>query len=261
MDVGPLSWRPEYRTPLIVLVMGTLAFPLSYFATSISVFRALLTRIGWAGEKLAGGSVFLSRLVSGVLLGLVPLLLVRALLPGNEHDFGLTLTRPGWSLLFTAGGIAAALSAEYLGYRVWPAAFALYPEIKVSPPWPVQLHALNLLGWMLYLAGYELLFRGLMLFPLARAFGSWPAIAITTALYAYAHVPKSPQETVSTFLLGYYFGAAALFTDSIVSPFLIHVLIACSSEGFALLAMRRGARRSIALGGNPPLSSTRLPPS
>ncbi|MBJ6762564.1 CPBP family intramembrane metalloprotease [Myxococcaceae bacterium JPH2] len=260
MDVGSLSWRPEYRTPLIVLVTGTIAFPLSYFATSISVCRALLGRAGWTGEKLAVGCVLLSRLVGGILLGVIPLFVVRALLPDSEHDFGLTLARPGWDLLFTLVGIGSALTAEYLGYRVWPGAFALYPEIKVQPPWPARLHALNLLGWMLYLAGYELLFRGLMLFPLARNLGSWPAIAITTALYAYAHVPKSPQETVSTFLLGYYFGAVALFTNSIVSPFLIHVCIACSSEGFALLALRQGAQRSIALGGNPPLSSTRPPP-
>lgn len=40
------------------------------------------------------------------------------------------------------------------------------------------------------------MFRGFLLFSCARVLGVWPAIAINTAIYALAHVPKGKTEGI-----------------------------------------------------------------
>ena len=52
------------------------------------------------------------------------------------------------------------------------------------------------LGWFIYLFGYELLFRGILLFPLVAAIGVWPAIGVNIALYSATHIPKGVEETI-----------------------------------------------------------------
>ena len=61
---------------------------------------------------------------------------------------------------------------------------------------------LNLLGWAIYLFGYEFLFRGILLFPLAETVGVWPAIAVNIALYSATHIPKGLDETLGAIPLG-----------------------------------------------------------
>ena len=85
---------------------------------------------------------------------------------------------------------------------------------------------LNLLGWFLYLFGYEFLFRGVLLIPVVKALGVWPAIAINVAIYSATHIPKGLDETVGAIPLGLALCLLTLATGTIWIAFLVHVTMA-----------------------------------
>ena len=118
----------------------------------------------------------------------------------------------------------AARGTEVLG---------MHPEIR-SPRVSTRTVVLSALGWGVFLGGYEYVFRGALLWFLVDAIGVWPALAITSVLYMLVHLPKpAPTETFSSLLMGFVFGAAALWTGSFVVAWLLHWAIAVTTETVA----------------------------
>ena len=93
---------------------------------------------------------------------------------------------------------------------------------------------LNLLGWAIYLFGYEFLFRGILLFPLAETVGVWPAIAVNIALYSATHIPKGLDETLGAIPLGLVLCWLTLASGTIWIAFLVHVAMAWTNSLTAL---------------------------
>jgi membrane protease YdiL (CAAX protease family) len=71
------------------------------------------------------------------------------------------------------------------------------------------------------LFGWEFLFRGFLLFALARRFGP-EAIFLQAVPFAIAHLSKPELETITTIFGGAAFGYLAWRTRSMLYPFLIH---------------------------------------
>ena len=90
------------------------------------------------------------------------------------------------------------------------------------------------MGWAAYLFGYELLFRGVLLFPLADELGVWTAIAINIALYSATHIPKGLDETIGAIPLGLVLCILTLYTDTIWIAFIVHVIMAWTNTFTAL---------------------------
>ncbi len=90
------------------------------------------------------------------------------------------------------------------------------------------------LGLMAPLAE-ELLFRGLLQRGLARPLGDWAALAVASLAFGVAH--GAVGHASAAFMLGLYFGAATLFTGSIVPAIVCHVannLIATLTAGVVI---------------------------
>ena len=83
----------------------------------------------------------------------------------------------------------------------------------------IYLTGVDLLGW-------EFLWRGLMLFALARYLGPGPAIFLQAVPFAFMHLGKPEVETLSTIFGGAAFGFIAWQSGSFLYPFLIHWFIA-----------------------------------
>jgi membrane protease YdiL (CAAX protease family) len=75
------------------------------------------------------------------------------------------------------------------------------------------------------LFGWEFIWRGLMLFALARVTSPGVAIWLQAVPFAFAHLGKPEVETLSTIFGGAAFGFVAWRTQSFVYPFLIHTFI------------------------------------
>ena len=83
----------------------------------------------------------------------------------------------------------------------------------------IYINGVDLFGW-------EFIWRGLLLFAFARAFGPGPAILLQAVPFAFMHLGKPEIETLSTIFGGAGFGFIAWQSDSFLYAFLIHWFIA-----------------------------------
>ncbi len=83
----------------------------------------------------------------------------------------------------------------------------------------IYLTGVDLFGW-------EFIWRGMMLFGMARIIGPAPAILFQAVPFAYMHLGKPEVETFTTIFGGIGFGFVAWQSGSFVYPFLIHWFIA-----------------------------------
>ena len=72
------------------------------------------------------------------------------------------------------------------------------------------------------LFAWEFIWRGFLLFGLARYLGPGPAIFLQAVPFAYMHLGKPELETLSTIFGGAGFGFVAWRTESMLYPWLIH---------------------------------------
>jgi membrane protease YdiL (CAAX protease family) len=119
--------------------------------------------------------------------------------------------------------VVAARSPDFSSY---------YPFYKsCSRSW------FDLVCWeAMYIAQFfalELFFRGLMLAPLRRTFGSGAVFAMCVP-YVMIHYGKPYLESSVAFLAGVALGSLAMRTRSIYSGFFVHVTVALLMDGLAL---------------------------
>jgi membrane protease YdiL (CAAX protease family) len=213
---GALSWT-----------IPTAAFTLWYYlsapvAASLAERVPSLAPAAFASvvRKFSGGIIFAAVWILWALVAddphiptvTVPLLVVNSGFGGIAATCGLALTLAGF----------VAISSRS------PKMHALYPEFRQPTASPSQ-RALSASSWMVYLAGYELLFRGVILSVAISALGLWAGIAAHTALYVLAHLHKPAGETLSCFLIGPVFALVAL-EYGIVAAWFVHCAVAITGE-------------------------------
>lgn len=225
---SPLEWLPQYRVPVLVVATVAILFPVHHYIGSIENFRRLLARGGADERTQQIGGVLLQRGVGCLILGGVSALVAAFSLDEGPAAYGVTLDQLGPSLLISLV-LIPPLFLLGLVMKRYPATLKGYPEMRI-PVWTPGLLALNGLSWLVYLTGYEFMFRGFLLLRLNDHFGAWPAILVTTAIYGYSHLPKRAIEGFSTPVLGIMFGVTTLYTGSLVSALIVHVFIAFVTE-------------------------------
>ncbi len=199
--------------PVVVATLFVLHF---YFGTPPVVGDEDARWRAVARSKLLGAAIFgLGSLGTLLVMGLA--------LP--ENGFALPTLQPLHALPFVAL-VPVALAARS------PANLARSPQLwrAVMPPRMV-LGSFGL--WAVYLLGYELLFRGLLLFPLAAELGWWPALGLSTGMYVLAHLHKPAAETLGCIPMGFVFGWMALDSGSVLLPWLLHLGIVVVNESLA----------------------------
>jgi membrane protease YdiL (CAAX protease family) len=106
---------------------------------------------------------------------------------------------------------------------------SMYPEMRIKDWGPGSL-MIAAGGWLLYLTGYEFLFRGLLLFSCFNAFGLWPAVVINLALYSTLHLPKGMREAIAAIPFGALLCYLTLESNSILPAIFLHSLQSISCE-------------------------------
>ncbi len=228
-----------------ILQEGTLAIFLSglmlvmYFALykNPAILGALAKRYG--EERGQEYAIYLQKFWGVLLFGLLPWLVFA--LTQKEHglsDYGWAWRLDGpvlkWTLLLTP----VMILMTWISTRKEDS-LAQYPEIR-RRDWDRPLLFRSALGWILYLLAYEWMFRGWLLFAAFRQMGLWPAIAVNTAIYALAHVPKGPREAFGAMPLGIALCLISIQTGSFFVAFFLHVVLALSNEWFSLYFRDRG---------------------
>jgi membrane protease YdiL (CAAX protease family) len=97
----------------------------------------------------------------------------------------------------------------------------------------------SLAAWAIYLFGYELLFRGFLIFGIAPIVGPWTAIAISTGLYTLAHLEKDFSETAGCVPFGIAMGVLSSWSGSFLAPWLVHFAVAAVAETLVISSRAR----------------------
>lgn len=204
----------------------------------IPFFRQVLQKRGVPpGAALEIRAVLLQRSGGVVLLGMIPALIVFSAVPRPAAYWGLSLNHVIGSVAIGIAGGLSILVPMYLFMGRSSGLLSYYPEMRIlrRGTWTLSLVLVNTASWAIYLAAYELLFRGLLLFPLVESISPWPAIAASSGYYLLAHARKHPIEASLVAPGGVMFAATAVVTGSLLGPWIAHTMVAAGSE---LLAAR-----------------------
>ncbi len=158
---------------------------------------------------------------------ILPVIVILLLFREPLSAYGFTLGKWKTGVMWTVGTAVIMALILYIVART-PAMQTYY-----------QARAPKELNRLIYLTGVELfawefMWRGFMLFGLARIIGPGPAILFQAVPFAFMHLGKPEVETLSTIFGGIGFGFVAWQTESFLYPFLIHWFIA----SFTMLAAR-----------------------
>jgi membrane protease YdiL (CAAX protease family) len=149
---------------------------------------------------------------------IIPMLIVLLVLRGTPSDFGFQWGNWRVGLAWTA--VAAVGMAIVLWFIARTPAMQEYYDARAPRE---TLRLIYLTGVDLF--GWEFIWRGFILFGLARILGPGPAIMIQAIPFAFMHLGKPEIETLSTIFGGIGFGFVAWQSQSFVYPWLIHWFI------------------------------------
>lgn len=226
-----LNWKPEYLKPVVVLFSGSLGFVLYYFASTSQAVKKYLEK-NYKPESQQILQVLIDKILGFFFLGVMPALSVISLLGIPLLDMGFKVQDSPISIVWT---IVLCVAIFVLNFIIPKSEqhLELYPQMRLTE-WKWKHLLLDSLGWVAYLISYEFLFRGMLLFVLVPVWGVWPAILVSTSLYALAHVPIQMKEAFGAFPFGIFLAMITLYTGSIWMAFFIHLSLAVSNNLFCV---------------------------
>lgn len=229
-----LSWQQGDIYSFLPVVLALVFFSIYWFISKSENIKKSFYKNN-EDDQASVNHITFNRVTGFVSMGIFPLVICLVFLPGYSlASFGLTWNSETalTSLLWTIGLSAVVIPVAYMSAQK-PENLVNYPQIRAKK-WTKRTVAINAAGWALYLFGYELLFRGVLLFPVADHLGIWPAIAINIALYAATHIPKGMSETIGAAPLGLILCILTLSTGTIWIAFFVHLAMALTNSFTAL---------------------------
>ena len=205
--------KTEEETTRHTLTVGGVAFDVQL--TFLIIFATIVPMLDYYDYTLTGTKAY-DRFAFYFVL---PLAIIFFLFRERPAAYGFRLGRWQTGLAWTlAGCVVMALVLFYVAQT--PVMQAFYEERAPDSFWRLlYLTGVDLVGW-------EFMWRGVLLFAFARAFGPGPAIFLQAVPFAFMHLGKPEVETLSTIFGGAAFGWVAWQSRSFLYPFLIHWFIA-----------------------------------
>jgi membrane protease YdiL (CAAX protease family) len=151
---------------------------------------------------------------------IIPMLVILLLFREPPAEYGFQIGKWQTGLAWVAGTCTAmAIVLWFLARQ--PGMQEYYAQqAGQQSVWQILfLNGVEMFGW-------EFIWRGLMLFAFARAFGPGAAIFLQAVPFAFMHLKKPEIETLSTIFGGAGFGFIAWQSESFLYPWLIHWFIA-----------------------------------
>ncbi len=213
--------------------LALISFVIYWFIAHSSRISSIIERS--SPKHFQVNRIVFNRLVGFFSMGVIPVLITSLVLGFKQNAF-LGLNVVSSKFLFTVFW-TISLCIVVIPLAVFsakkPKNFVNYPQIRTAL-WTENVFYINMISWALYLFGYELLFRGTLLFPLLPVLGYWPTIVINTALYSATHIPKGMDETLGAIPLGIVLCVLTIESQTIWIAFLVHVAMAWANSLTAL---------------------------
>ncbi len=228
------SWS-DTDTRVFLPIFFALIFFVAYWFTAQSDKIKALFFAKNDPDQASIKHIFFTKYFGFISMGVFPTILCLIFVPNiSLADYGLTVIPETtmFTLAWTIGLSILVIPLAYFSAKK-PKNLVNYPQIRAKK-WTRKTLFINLLGWALYLFGYEFLFRGTLLIPLVEPLGVWPAIAINIALYSATHIPKGLDETLGAIPLGLVLCLLTLASGTIWIAFIVHVAMAWTNSLTAL---------------------------
>ena len=145
----------------------------------------------------------------------IPAFVILFVFRDSIWDYGLRLGNWREGILWTLG-VGLVIGTFLFFFARTPAMQTYYSARAADSASLIIIRsAVELFSW-------EFIWRGFLLFGLARYLGPGPAIFLQAVPFAYMHLGKPELETLSTIFGGAGFGFVAWRTESMIYPWLIH---------------------------------------
>lgn len=226
---------PNLRSSIILLtsalcLAGWYAMG-SYQAWSDQMPAALII----AGDLALSAAVW--SFVSGVLLlGLVPLLVVKLVLRERLADYGLQWGDLRFALICSVLAAPLLVGIGYFSAQS-PAFQAVYPLDPLARQSGAAL-AWHIVGQLFWLAAWEFHFRGFLQHGVGRSFGAPVGVMVQMLASVLAHFGKPGAEVFGSIVGGLLWGALAWRTRSLLASTFQHWLLGASLDIFLCLPIR-----------------------
>jgi len=218
----------------IPVVTGLIGFIIFWFnRKSGNLKQKCLNRLG--PDKGPARFINSTRYLGGFTLGILPLVAYLIAFPETcLSDVGFTVYTETLTqtILWIAGLSLVVIFVAYFNART-PGNLIHYPEIRARE-WSRRMITSNLVSWAFYLLGYELFFRGVLLFPLVQEIGLWPAIAVNIGMYSATHISKGLRETIGAIPFSVVLCLVSISTGTIWIAFFVHLVMAWTHSLTAL---------------------------
>lgn len=183
--------------------------------TSIIIMGTILPMIDHYNHRITGTKAY-DRMV---LYFVIPMLIILLLFRDKPSEYGFRLGNWRTGLMWTLVGCLGMAVVLWFVART-PAMQRYYTaRAPDSTLRLIYLNAADLFGW-------EFIWRGVLLFGMARLLGPGPAIFLQAVPFAFMHLGKPELEALTTIFGGAAFGYIAWQSNSFLYPFLIHWFIA-----------------------------------
>ena len=199
----------------------------SILALSVMLFKfaehADLSKIRWIHP------VFQARLVSSIIFCL-PVYVCGKVDYFNYLKIDFISWPAGIPLTVIFAGMAICVS-----YHIARRSVHLSVNLQLrTNQWSSSLLIRNGLSWIIYLLGYEILFRGFLLFSALKILPVTSAITVNLIIYSAAHFHKGWMEIMMAVPFGLLLCLITLYTGNFWSAFIIHTSLALGHDWFAV---------------------------
>lgn len=228
------AWDKDTLAACLPMILALSSFVTYWFIAQSERIRERFYQ-KYDFDKASYRHIFFTKVSGFVLMGIFPLAFCLIFFPENNlAAYGLTFVRETtfFSFAWIFGLTLLVIPLTFFSARK-EKNHGNYPQIR-SRVWTVKILLIDALGWFLYLLGYELLFRGVLLFPMADSLGIWPAIVFNVVFYSATHIPKGLDETIGAIPLGLVLCILTLYSGTIWIAFWVHVFMAWTNSFTAL---------------------------
>ncbi len=227
------SWTEFDSKIFIPILVGYISFIIFWFPWKSEKLKQ--SYMDKYGEKGSEKFVMFSKYLGGLSMLILPLVACFIAFPERDlvdYGFGMESDKILPTLLFTVGIVALMAPMAVVSARK-EKNWVNYPQIRTKV-WDRKLMRKNAWGWAVYLFGYEVLFRGVLFFPLYEEIGLWPTMAINIGLYSATHIPKGLDETIGAIPLAVVLCIITALTGNFWCAYLAHVAMAWTNSFTAL---------------------------
>jgi membrane protease YdiL (CAAX protease family) len=220
----------ENRRPTIALLTSSVGLAAWYLLGNYRFWAAYLTDETYSPgvTDISAGTAALVATV--VLLGIVPLLVVKFVLRERLFDYGVRMGN--WRFALVCSLLATPLMV-LIGYSSSrsPAFQAVYPTDPAALKSPANL-AIHLVEQLAFYAAWEFHFRGFLQHALEKKSGIATAIWVQTLVSTVAHFGKPAPEAFGAIIGGVLWGALAWRTRSLMAGIYQHWLLGAALDFF-----------------------------